>query len=332
MDRILLDVHCHLVPLTQEQTLGLDGIGWDEQTGSLTIDGYTLTSAPVYQVEALLEWMDSNNVEKAWISIPPPLYRLGLDGPSAEEWATRVNEALVAVADQHPDRLGSMFYLPVQHPHLAASIVRDLATNHAPIFSMSAGSADGKVVISGGAYEALWQELDGAEAFLFLHPSKGCDPRYEHFYLHNLLGSPVETALAAAHLTLSGVLDRYRAMKLCLAHGGGAAAAVAGRLERGQVTGRPGANTGARRPREVLRNVGIDCICHDPAALEFAASRHGRDNVYFGSDWPFSMGLPEPHSQLEEVDQGLKRSLFQDNPERLIERFWRRGPRSSMAS
>ena len=37
--------------------------------------------------------------------------------------------------------------------------------------------------------------LKAARAFLFLHPCKGCDPRYEPFYLHNLLGSRMETAL-----------------------------------------------------------------------------------------------------------------------------------------
>ena len=105
-----------------------------------------------------------------------------------------------------------------------------------------------------------------ARAFLFLHPCKGCDPRYEPFYLHNLLGSPMETALAAAHLAMSGVLERHPDMTICLAHGGGAAAAVAGRLERGQVTGRPGADTGAQRPRLAFKRFCIDCIAHDAAA------------------------------------------------------------------
>jgi aminocarboxymuconate-semialdehyde decarboxylase len=117
------------------------------------------------------------------------------------------------------------------------------------------------------------------------------------------------------------VLDRHPGIALCLAHGGGATAAVAGRLERGQVTGRPGADTGAQRPRQVFRKVAVDCICHDPDALALAAAMHGHDNVYFGSDWPFSMGLPEPHDQLAGVAPELKRRMFEDNPRRLLAKF-----------
>ena len=164
----------------------------------------------------------------------------------------------------------------------------------------------------------LWSALHAVRAFLFLHPCKGCDPRYEPFYLHNLLGSPVETALAAAQLAMSGVLERHPDMTVCLAHAGGASAAIAGRLERGQVTGRPGADTGAQKPRLAFKRFCVDCIAHDADALGLAAAMHGREHILFGSDWPFSMGLPDPHKQLADTDPGLRRLIFQDNPRRLL--------------
>ena len=187
--------------------------------------------------------------------------------------------------------LSPLYHLPVTHPALAAEVATERAKTSKARFAMPAGSQDHKVVLSDPAYGALWSALNAARAFLFLHPCKGCDPRYEPFYLHNLLGSPMETALAAAHLAMSGVLQRHPGMTICLAHGGGAAAAVAGRLERGQITGRPGADTGAERPRLAFKRFCIDCIAHDPDALRLAAAMHGQDRVLFGSDWPFSMGL-----------------------------------------
>ena len=72
------------------------------------------------------------------------------------------------------------------------------------------------------------------------------------------------------------------------------------------MTGRPGADTGARPPREVFRSVCVDCICHDDDALQLAAAAHGEENVFFGSDWPFSMGLPNPHEQLAGVEPALR--------------------------
>lgn len=321
MENIALDIHCHLAPLDPGRTAGMPGVSWDADGRLITIDGYQLAAPSVYRVEALIDWMDENRVARAWISVPPPLYRLDLGPVEAEAWTACLNRALADAAARYPDRLTPLFHLPVQHPALAAAIATGQAAAHRPLFAMAAGSADARLMLSAPDYAGLWQTLDQMKAFLFLHPVKGCDPRYESFYLHNLLGSPVETALAAAHLALSGILERHQGITLCLAHGGGATAAVAGRLERGQVTGRPGADTGAERPRQAFRRVAVDCICHDPDALVLAGAMHGRDNVFFGSDWPFSMGLPKPHEQLAQTEPAFREAIFQHNPRRLLSQY-----------
>jgi aminocarboxymuconate-semialdehyde decarboxylase len=226
-----------------------------------------------------------------------------------------VNDGLDAMAAKFPDRLSPLYHLPLTHPAIAAELVAKTKT---PRFAMAAGYQDHKIVLSDSAYAPLWAALDAARAFLFLHPYRGCDSRYTPFYLHNLLGSPVETALAAAHLAMSGILERHPEMTICLAHAGGASAAVAGRLERGQVTGRPGADTGAQKPRLAFKRFCIDCIAHDADALRLAVAMHGQEHVLFGSDWPFSMGLPDPHKQMADTDSGLRRLIFQENPRRFL--------------
>jgi aminocarboxymuconate-semialdehyde decarboxylase len=319
-ERIALDVHAHLAPALPDHLAAIDGVTWSAEAGALTIDGYTLAAKSVYRPEALVAWMDEQRVERAWISIPPPLYRLGLDAEAMRLWVDYANDGLDRLASQHPDRLAPLYHLPVTHPALAAAVVAERARRSNARFAMPAGSQDHKVILSDPAYGPLWSALDAAKAFLFLHPCKGCDPRYEPFYLHNLLGSPMETALAASHLALSGVLERHPGMTICLAHGGGASAAVAGRLERGQVTGRPGADTGAMKPRLAFKHFCVDCIAHDADALALAAAMHGRDHVLFGSDWPFSMGLPDPHKQLADLEPGFRRQIFQDNALALLKR------------
>ena len=314
-ETIALDVHAHLAPVLKDQLTGIDGVTWSEEAGALTIDGYTLAAKSVYQPEALVAWMDEHRVERAWISIPPPLYRLELDEAATRSWVSYVNDGLDAMAAKFPDRLSPLYHLPLTHPAIAAELVAKTKT---PRFAMAAGYQDHKIMLSDSAYAPLWAALDAARAFLFLHPYRGCDPRYEPFYLHNLLGSPVETALAAAHLAMSGVLERHPDMTVCLAHAGGASAAIAGRLERGQMTGRPGADTGAEKPRLAFKRFCIDCIAHDAGALQAAAAMHGQEHVLFGSDWPFSMGLPDPHKQLADTDSSLRRLIFQDNPRRFL--------------
>jgi len=167
-ERIALDVHAHLAPVLKDRLAGIDGVSWNDADGAMTIDGYTLAAKSVYRPEALIAWMDEHRIERAWISVPPPLYRLGLDA------------------------------------------------------------------------------------------------------------------------------------------------------ERGQLTGRPGADTGAEKPRLAFKRFCIDCIAHDAGALQAAATMHGPEHVLFGSDWPFSMGLPDPHKQLADTDAGLRRLIFQDNPRRFL--------------
>ena len=316
---IALDVHAHLAPVLKDRIGTIAGVSWNDGDGTMTIDGYTLAAKSVYRPEALIAWMDEHRVERAWISIPPPLYRLALEAPAMREWVLYVNDGLDALAAGFPDRLSSLYHLPVTQPALAAEIVTTRAKTSRPRFAMPAGSQDHKVILSEATFAPLWSALNAAHAFLFLHPCKGCDPRYEPFYLHNLLGSPVETALAAAHLAMSGVLERHSDMTVCLAHAGGASAAVAGRLERGQLTGRPGADTGAQKPRLAFKRFCVDCIAHDADALKLAAAMHGQDHILFGSDWPFSMGLPDPHSQLADTDPAFRRLIFQDNARRFLD-------------
>jgi aminocarboxymuconate-semialdehyde decarboxylase len=316
-----LDIHAHLIPLVRSTVRDLPGIEWDADRDLLQVDGTALAVPQLYKPQALIDWMDRHRVARAWVSIPPTLYRLGQDEAAARPWVDRVNDGLAEVASRHPDRLEALFHLPVRHPALAAAAARRLIGAGRARFAMPAGSAVHAVMLSDEAYEPLWRTLAEGRAFLFLHPSRGCDARLDRHSLQNLLGNPFETAVAAAHLAMSGVGERFPEITFCLAHGGGVTAAVAGRLARGRETGRPEIDTRVEPPRTAFRRFCVDCITHDPAGLALAAATFGDEHVLFGSDWPFSMGLPEPQARLGELDRALARKIAVDNPARLMRKL-----------
>ena len=316
VDRILLDVHAHLIPTDGLSNAGLHGVAWDATKEALTLDGHTHGQKSLYRPEELLDWMNRNTVDRAWISIPPFGYRHNLTVAQSRAWFAYVNKGLVALANQFPERFQPLFHLPVEHPALAAEIAACWIAQGQPRFAMAAGDG-AKVMLSDTAYETLWGALDAASAFLFLHPSESCDPRLKPFHLHNLVGNPTETAIAATHLVLSGVMDRYRNLLICLAHGGGTTAAIAGRLERGRVSGRPGMEQHKTSVRDKFRRFCVDCIVHDPDVFRLVSEVHGTENILFGSDWPFPMGLPEPHTQLAGIDKVLRHKIFAENLRRL---------------
>lgn len=317
--KIVLDVHAHLLPLGPAGVEGLAGVEWAAE-GHLVLDGAALRNRDIYDPAKLLAWMDRHRIAQAWISPPPTAYRPQLEPDAAHAWACTVNRAMAACAASH-GALRAMAQLPVYHPAAAVSVAHEaLAAGHR-LFSMAAGDARRGRMLSDDAYRPLWELLDDARAFLLLHPAGACDRRYARFSLTNLLGGPVETAIAAAHLAMSGVLERYPDITMCLAHGGGGTAAVAGRLARGQDTGRDGAYLGGERIRTALQRFCVDCITHDADALQLVASVFGKDRVLFGSDWPFDMGLKDAGAALRDTPPELLQQLAVANPEALLARL-----------
>ncbi len=263
--------------------------------------------------------MDRHGVERAWISVPPPLYRTQLDGDEARAWSSALNTALERQASWYPGRLEPLLHLPIQSPAAAASIARVSIARGRTRFAAPAGGRPERV-LSDAACRPLWQMLDRAEALVFFHPGECADGRLRAFYLSNLLGNPYETSVAIAHLTFGGVLDGFPAITFCFAHGGGAAAMLAGRFERGFATARPGIDTGKPDPRAALRRLYVDCIVHDPGALGICENVFGPTQILFGSDWPFPMGLPEPRDQLSFLNDEQRRRIFTANPANLLRR------------
>ena len=314
MDTIALDVHAHLVPVIHDRISELSGVTWDAQSQAMTIDGHSLATKPLFQADALLAWMEKNNIGHAWISIPPPAYRQDLDEAVAREWAAYVNNGLAEIAAKYSDRLSALWHLPVEHPALAVEIARDGARK----FAMSAGAGP-NVRLSDPVYEPLWKALDEQSAFLFIHPGTSCDPRLDKYFLRNLFGNPSETGVAATHMVISGVMARFSRMTVCLAHGGGVVPAVAARVQHGWAA--TGADKSGERPLDSFRRFCADCITHSAAALAHAADVFGDDHVYFGSDWPFPMGLMDPHVQLASVSAAFRKRMFSDNPDQLLNRF-----------
>jgi aminocarboxymuconate-semialdehyde decarboxylase len=319
LNAIALDVHCHLVPVNTGRLARIADIAWHSDRHLMEIDGSLLQPKSLYAPADLITWMDKNNIERAWVSVPPMVYRQSLEPQSAIAWFSYLNDGLVEICAQFPARLQPMFHLPVEHPeHANAIACRWAAEGHAR-FAMASGAGPG-VVLSDDRYDALWATLNAAKAFLFLHPADSCDGRLHPFYLLNLVGNPFETAVAASHLVFGRVLERFPDMTVCLAHCGGATAMLAGRMQRGLDTSRPGVNLEMQAPRLSVRQLFVDSIAHDADTLAFAGEIFGRDHIVFGSDWPFPMGLPDPHAQLSQLNAPERERIFVDNARVLLKR------------
>lgn len=291
---IEIDVHAHLAPIHGPGLVGLPGVEWSGADSRLVLDGHVIGMKDLFYPERLVRWMDLNNIQRSLVSIPPPLYRQGLDQDHALQWVTYVNDAMQMTCAQYPGRLEALFYMPLEHVALLETLMARYAAGGFHGVALAAGGHP-DIVYSRPEYEPLWGFLHRQESFVFIHPGTCGDSRLAPFYLENLVGNPYETGVAASHLVMADVPRRFSGVRFCLAHAGGVFPCLCGRLERGFLTRRPGVDVDKlEAPLKAARRFYVDGIAHSEAALALARETFGADHILYGSDWPFPMGLKDP--------------------------------------
>jgi len=300
-----IDMHTHLAPSFDEAANPAPGVARDAN-GRLQIDGHAIGPAALYAPAALGAQLEKLGLDEAVVSMPPPFFRQHLSEEDSSRWVRAANAGIrQAVADDH--RLVPLAYLPLEHPRLAQAIYDEVRADAR--FGGVVASAGGRSVsLADPALASLWGRLDDDRRLMLLHPAISDEPRLQEFYLHNLLGNPVETAVAAGQLVMGGVLARYPRMRILLVHCGGCVPALVGRWERGVQTSRPGVLTDIEPPARAVRRLYADCLAHDPWLIDRAITLFGADKLVLGSDWPFPMGIDDPraclgHRSADEVDR-----------------------------
>ena len=105
--------------------------------------------------------------------------------------------------------------------------------------------------------------------------------------LRNVIGNPLETSFALAHLIFEGTLDRFPNLKICAAHGGGYLPSYAARMDHGCLVF-PEQCTGPalkKQPSEYLKQLYFDSIMFTPEAMRHLVAEVGASQVVIGTDY-----------------------------------------------
>lgn len=143
--------------------------------------------------------------------------------------------------------------------------------------------------------------------------------RLHRYFLCNLIGNPMDTAIAAASLIFGGILERYPSLNVCLVHGGGALPYLMGRLSYGysSVTA---SHTMPNPPEKYFRRLHIDTLVHDPRALKFLHELVGEENLMLGTDYPYdNTGEKDPLGALDRAGLSGCQSILGGNAARLLD-------------
>jgi aminocarboxymuconate-semialdehyde decarboxylase len=301
-----VDVHAHvLLPQVDQAVAGRPGHAAHRDldarrngSASMEVSGRMVAERipRLTRIDARLADMAAARVDVQIVSPSPSHYHYWA-GPGLARTVCRLaNEGVAAHCAQAPGRLHGLGLVPLQHPALMVELLRHahgLGLKGVEISSHAPGRD-----LSDPAYEPFWAHAAETGAVVFLHPF-GCtlDERLDRWYLSNIVGQPVENAVALSHLIFSGVLDRHPHLRLLAAHGGGYLPTYTGRADHGWRL-RPDARGCAEPPSAYLRRIWFDSLVYHPAALAALIDAAGTSQVVLGSDHPFDMGVDDPLDRL----------------------------------
>ena len=169
--------------------------------------------------------------------------------------------------------------------------------------------------------DPFWKAAAELAAPVMLHPFLlEAVERFGRHYLHNLVGYPFETTLAAGSLILGGTLDRFPDLDVVLVHGGGFLPYHVGRFDRGHAVRPEVRADGAALPSSYLRRFHYDTLVQFPPALAYLVALVGADRVLLGSDHPFWLGDPEPARVVREagLSAAAQAAILGDNAVRIF--------------
>lgn len=302
-----IDFHSHVIPQAFVAAVSNDPqrlaarVVEDGHGGRRVVhdQGYAYPLFPEFvDVDAKLAAMDRKRLDISVLSPAPPTFTYWAERDLAVEVTRLVNDGVAAMVAERPDRLRGMAILPMQHPDAAVAELERVTAAHG-FRAIEIGTVIEGEKLSAPRYRPVLRRAQELGVFVFAHPYYvGNKGGLEDYYLTNLIGNPLETALMAADLMFSGTLDDCRDLKIGLAHGGGFLPYQIGRLVHGHRVREETHAKSATSPFDLLRRFYFDSVVFDPQALAFLAGLVGADRVFLGTDAPFDMGDEEPLSTL----------------------------------
>jgi aminocarboxymuconate-semialdehyde decarboxylase len=228
-------------------------------------------------------------------------------------WSAFVNDTLLeslTAASSNELAYGALATVPLQDGVLAAAeLTRAIGTGHhgAMISTWIPLAGGGGRDLDDPGLEPFWAEAARLDVPVFVHPvfaGGGGDSRIADLGLANAVARPGETALAMTRLLYAGVLDRHPALKLVIAHGGGALPPILGRIMRNYDLLRA-AGENVADPAAGFAKLYFDSIVFSPHALRALLAIVRPEAIMLGSDDPFPIGDPQPRRVIETPELGL---------------------------
>lgn len=281
-----VDIHAHCaVPAAlalMGQKLGGPGLRTDLDMAS--------------EVNLRLAIMDAQAIDIEALSINPNWYRVA-DRDQAARIIEIQNTALAEACAKNPDRFVAFASVALQFPDLAVEQLADGVRRYGLKGAAIGGNVAG-AELSDPRFDPFWAKAEELGVLIFIHPQADGAPsqlgaRFKgNGYLSNVIGNPLETTIALAHLIFEGTLDRFPGLKICAAHAGGYLPSYLGRFDRGCPVRPdlcPGGTHGPIKkcPSDYARQLYYDTMVFRPEGVRHLVAEVGAGQFMVGTDYPY---------------------------------------------
>jgi aminocarboxymuconate-semialdehyde decarboxylase len=306
---LTVDIHSHvLVPAATahvgpQQTPDPRSAVYSEDTRILSRQQDEERTPNLVDLTLRMRDFDAMGVDAQVISPAPAQCYYNVPAEVGTEAARMVNEGVSAIAARMPARIpAAMGCVPLQAGGEAAAAELDYAMNTLALKGVEVLAHVGDLELSDPSFEPFWAKAEALGAVVFIHPSGFTEPRrFGRFYFSNVIGNPLDTAMALHHLIFDGVLERYPSLKIIASHGGGYLPAYSGRIDHAWGARSDAHGSLPKPPTSYLKKIHLDTIVFTPDQLEALVKLFGVDKILLGTDYPYDMGEYDPIGHIASV-------------------------------
>jgi aminocarboxymuconate-semialdehyde decarboxylase len=305
-----VDIHAHASSdaiakkmQAERDRVGIQALGGgSDLTRQVNQDQLATIQAKMGSVEQRLADMDKSGVDIAALSVPPYQYFYWADPDLGREVSGELNDHIAGIVAGNPDRFVGLGTVPLQNTELAIAEL-ERCVNDLGFKGIEISTHINDEPISAPRLEKFYQRVEELGVMIFIHPDHFTHPqRMTEHYLINLIGNPLESTIAVAHLIFDGVLERHQGLKICIAHGGGFMPAYHGRYDHGYHARADSGPDLPHPPSHYLSKLYFDTMVFEPDQLGYLINKYGADHICLGTDYPFDMGEEDPNGLIDRVE------------------------------
>jgi aminocarboxymuconate-semialdehyde decarboxylase len=263
-----------------------------------------LNTAQFEAVEQRLADMDAQGVDVQVLSVPPTEYFYWLPKQEALRANRMQHERFAEIVAKWPDRFTALANAPMDHPVLAAEVLREARRD----FGFGGVEISADVLgcdLDDRRFDPVWETVVELDMTVVLHPQGFTHgQRFRDYYLVNVICMPLASTLAVTRMILGGVFDRHPDLRVMVVHGGGYLPFYVARTDHAWRVRPELRHHLDVPPSEVLRRIYVDTNVFDPRMVEQLVRDLGADHVLMGTDYPFDMSTVDPVGFLADVEMG----------------------------